>query len=405
MTLQLRGGRENRLEIGVLHGFRALMVLFVANFHFWQQGWLPQYFTVLGVQIDADFFTRASYLFVDGMMLLSGFLLYLPYARHRAEGTPEPLARRFYVNRLIRILPSYLFSVLTCLLLFALPQGQYASAGARNLDVLTHLTFTFTFFRNCYQFTPINGVLWTIAIEMQFYLVFPLLARAARKHLTLTLVLMALAGIGYRAFVSLRVPDTAMYINQLPSFLDVYALGMLGAVAYCGLQKQLADMGRVERRCVSAAALVVFALSLPCLLALLGAQSTASLAGQEALRLSQLRLRLPLALTLLACMLAAAHMPALIRKLLDNRLMRFLSTISFNFYIWHQFLAVRMARSWFSTDALHADHGLQCAYTLLCWSVSIVVAMLATYGIEKPAARLANRTLDQLEKRRQAKPD
>ncbi|MEG0996452.1 MAG: acyltransferase, partial [Clostridia bacterium] len=354
MTLQLRGGRENRLEIGVLHGFRALMVLFVANFHFWQQGWLPQYFTVLGVQIDADFFTRASYLFVDGMMLLSGFLLYLPYARHRAEGTPEPLARRFYVNRLIRILPSYLFSVLTCLLLFALPQGQYASAGARNLDVFTHLTFTFTFFRNCYQFTPINGVLWTIAIEMQFYLVFPLLARAARKHLTLTLVLMALAGIGYRAFVSLRVPDTAMYINQLPSFLDVYALGMLGAVAYCGLQKQLADMGRVERRCVSAAALVVFALSLPCLLALLGAQSTASLAGQEALRLSQLRLRLPLALTLLACMLAAAHMPALIRKLLDNRLMRFLSTISFNFYIWHQFLAVRMARSWFSTDALHA---------------------------------------------------
>lgn len=30
-----------KLEIGVLYGFRALMVLAVVNYHIWQQSWLP----------------------------------------------------------------------------------------------------------------------------------------------------------------------------------------------------------------------------------------------------------------------------------------------------------------------------------------------------------------------------
>ena len=97
---------------------------------------------------------------------------------------------------------------------------------------------------------------------------------------------------------------------------------------------------------------------------------------------------IPLALTLLTCMLAAAHMPRALQWLLGNRLMRFLSAISFNLYIWHQFLAVEMARSWFP-DTLHSDTDLQRAYTLLCLSVAVVAAMLATFGLEQPVTKLA----------------
>ena len=31
-----------RLEVGVLYGFRALMVLAVVHYHIWQQSWLLQ---------------------------------------------------------------------------------------------------------------------------------------------------------------------------------------------------------------------------------------------------------------------------------------------------------------------------------------------------------------------------
>ena len=75
------GGKDNaRREIGALYGFRVLMTLLVANFHIWQQSWLPQTVTLLGSRISFDYITRTGYIFVDGLILLSGFLLFLPHA-------------------------------------------------------------------------------------------------------------------------------------------------------------------------------------------------------------------------------------------------------------------------------------------------------------------------------------
>lgn len=386
--------RERRLEIGVLYGFRAMMVLFVANYHIWQQSWLPQRFTLFGQSYSFDFLTRSSYLFVDGMMLLSGFLLYLPYARQTVEGTPAPGPGQFYWKRALRIIPSYLAAVLLALCLFALPQGAYPSAGALVWDVLAHFTFTFPFWPQTYLYTPLNGALWTIAVEMQFYLLFPPLARAAQKHPALTLSLMAAAGWAYRFCVYRFAADTSLLINQLPSFLDVYALGMLGALGYCRARAPAAGLGPRARRALQWACAAAFAAGCVCVCQLLGAQSAASAQGHAALRLSQLIVRFPLAAALLLMMLAASQMPRALQKLLDNRLMRFLSAISMNLYIWHQILAVQMRRAWFpDADALHASAPQQRAYTVLCFSVSILVAMIATYGLEEPVTRAANRMI------------
>ena len=200
--------KADKLEIGVLYGFRALMVLFVMNFHLWQQSWIAQTVTVFGKRIGFDFWTRSSYLFVDGMILMSGFLLYLPYAREQLEGTPVPSVRRFYFNRLVRIVPSYLFAVLGMLFLVAIPQHMYASTGAMLGDVAAHLTFTFLFWPSTYLSTPLNMALWTIAVEMQFYLIFPLIVRAMKKRPAITAAAMMLAGWIYRFCVAVFAKDT-----------------------------------------------------------------------------------------------------------------------------------------------------------------------------------------------------
>lgn len=381
-----------KLEIGVLYGFRAVMVLLVANFHFWQQSWQPQSFMLFGARVDFDFVTRASYLFVDGMLLLSGFLLFLPHARAMIEGAPVPSAKRFYLNRLTRIVPSFDFAVLAALFCFALPQGAYSSSGEMQLDIWSHLTFTFTFFRQPYQYTPLNGVLWTVAIEMQFYLIFPLAAKAARRRPALTLTGMAAVGWLYRAWVYYRVPDTSMLINQLPAFMDVYALGMLGAIGYMIIQRWYEGADPRLKALTQAGAIALAALCLWTVLELLRAQSRASVVSIEELRLSQLRLRLPLALALMGCMLSAAFMPRALQWLFSNRLMRFLSAVSFNFYIWHQILAVQAVRYWFP-DTLHSDPGLQYAFTALCYCGALAVAMAVTYGLEQPASRGINRMI------------
>lgn len=385
---------SNKQEIGALYGFRAIMVLLVANFHIWQQSWLSQELSLFGVRLSFDYITRASYVFVDGLILLSGFLLFLPHARQMAQGGSVPGVKRFYLNRLIRIVPSYLLAVLTAFFLFALPQGAYSSEAAMGLDLASHLTFSFTFFRDPYLFTPLNGVLWTVCIEMQFYLIFPLLAKAARKRPALTLSLMAALGWLYRLWVYRQPEDTSLLINQLPAFMDVYALGMLGAMAFVWLEGQFKKLSLKSRALVRCAAVGLQILSVAVVLLLLQAQSVAGLAGFEPLRRSQLALRLPLTLALTGCILSAAFLPKPLEWLLSNRLMRFLAAVSFNFYIWHQFLAVQFARYWFP-DTLHTDPGLQWAFTLLCYASALLAAMAATYGVEQPVARLCRRRLEE----------
>ena len=386
--MQAEARSDGKVTIGVLYGFRALMVLAVVNYHIWQQGWLPQYIHLFGSTVDLDFITRSSYLFVDGMMLLSGFLLYLPYARETVYGTPVPGTARFYWNRLSRIVPSYLFSVLVLLFAIALPSGAYRDAASQNVDLLTHLTFTFTFFRDTYLFTPLNGVLWTVAIEMQFYLIFPLLLRFMRRKPVLTLCGMGLLGVLFRVLVARTASDLSMWVNQLPSFLDVYALGMLGAMLYVRLTKRLTAAPRHSwlTKGVAFVAPVLFAAGCWLVLAILRLQSDNGLAGHDQLRLSQWLLRLPLALTLLLMMLSAALMPHWLQKPLDNRLMRFMATISFNLYIWHQVISVLVAKNLFPST-LHIDLPLQQAFTMLCLAVSTLVAMAVTYGLEQPIAK------------------
>ena len=382
MTPEARS--NTRLTVGVLYGIRALMVLFVCNYHFWQQSWLAQQITVAGATINFDYFTRSGYVFVDGMLLLSGFLLYLPHAQAAEYHTPVPDTRTFYWKRFVRIVPSYLASVLLLLFFAALPGGLYANTGEGIADVLAHLTFTFTFFPDTYLYTPLNAVLWTIGIEVQFYLIFPLIVRFMRKRPALTLTTMALAGVLFRVVLGLTTDDLIMLVNQMPSFLDVYALGMLGAILYIRL-RQWAETKKV-RTVMTALSVPLFALCVYALTVILRFQSSYSAQGMEALRQSQWMIRPPLAIVLLAAMLSASFMPKFLQKLLDNRLMRFLAAISLNLYIWHQMISIRLIKPLFP-DTLHSDPAMQTVYTLLCYSLSILTAMVFTYGLEHPAAK------------------
>ena len=99
-------------------GFRALSALLVLWFHFWLQNWLrPEiatpFLAPVGIaSIDLEWLPRSGYLFVDALLMLSGFCLFLPVARAVEERRPDAGridARDFYRRRAARILPSYLF--------------------------------------------------------------------------------------------------------------------------------------------------------------------------------------------------------------------------------------------------------------------------------------------------------
>ena len=74
----------------------------------------------------------------------------------------------FYVKRVARIVPSYYLSVLIVLFAFAIPLSEYGGdTGFMMKDLITHLTFTNNLFGDVNCMTHLNGVLWTVAVEMR----------------------------------------------------------------------------------------------------------------------------------------------------------------------------------------------------------------------------------------------
>ena len=110
--------------IKVLDGIRALSILIIVWFHFWQQSWLLPY---LG-NISLDFIPRYGFLLVDMMILLSSFCLFIPYARSMVYKEEMPKTKDFYIKRVARIFPSYFLSMIIALIFIILFQKNWLNS-------------------------------------------------------------------------------------------------------------------------------------------------------------------------------------------------------------------------------------------------------------------------------------
>lgn len=156
---------------------------------------------------------------------LSGFLLWRGHARAARGLATRPQAGRYYRSRLVRILPAYL--VLVLLVLWLLPEASPAGWQAW----LANVTLT-------QVFVPLSltgGLthLWSLSVEIAFYLVLPLIAWAMsrltgeRARLRIPLLLAAsVASLGW-GFVELPVAYGVNTDNWLPGYVSWFAAGMI----------------------------------------------------------------------------------------------------------------------------------------------------------------------------------
>lgn len=379
-------------HVDTCDGIRAMAILIVGWFHIWQQSWLYPSLTVFGREISLDPLVRSGYMWVDIMILISGFCLFLPWVRAREEGRPLPATGDFYARRLMRIEPSYLLA-LAIMAAVAIVRGAYRSRADMAQDLLAHLTYTHTFFYKTYYATPLGGALWTLAIEMQLYLLFPLLARAFLRLPATTLAAMVGVSLAFRGWVAANVEDVSLYFNQLPAYLDTFALGMAAAVAHVRLSGK--RHGALQRLLCSALSVLML------MLLWRVARRQASCPGTEAIRLGQMANRLSMGLLGAGLLLCSAHAGLLLRKVFSNPLTRFVSSVSMQFYIWHQTLAVWLLESGLipsqsATPNYDGEHVWQLAFTAACFIGAFAVAALLTYGFERPAAKALGRRRDAL---------
>lgn len=394
-------GRRERIP--ELDGLRVLMIFVVSWYHIWQQSWLQPWITVdfLNIHRSLDWLVRSGYVWVDGTVLLSVFLLYLPWAEAKRNKAPNPDTREFYWRRARRVLPGYWFIVLLHLFAVALPWNLYGQNGPFLVkDLVTHLTFTFTQFSDTYLMTNLGGGAWTLAILVQGYVLFPFIARCAQKRPAVTMCTLALTAFAFRAWCLWGLTDFRMVVNQLINFLDVYALGILLATVYPPLRDLCGKQEGKARYIRQAAATVLFLASLGGLVRMLEVQS---MTGSD-LQRYQMIYRPVFALCFGGMTISAPFALLPLRKLLGNPVTRFLGAVSMNYYLIHQTAAVHLKRM--NIPAAVSDYPNQVGeqpwqtqYTLLCFGVSLVLAVLVTYLVEKPGGKL----MDRIRARRQKK--
>ena len=363
---------------------RVICIGLVGWYHIWQQSWLDPGFFLGSHYVNLQQIVRNGYMMVDVLLVLSGFLLALPYARAGQGKDSPPSAREFYRKRFWRIVPSYALAILLTLVFWALPQGLYESPVAAVKDLLTHFTFTHNLFVDTYFLTPLPGVLWTMGVEVQFYLIFPLIALFYEEQPGLTCLFLTLAALCFRLWVY-HMSGTLMWVNQLPCMLDLFACGMAAAWLYVRLSEQPLSDG-VRRLCAAGALLA--------LLVILQILYKQTIGDGEIVRRGQLSLRLPLGVAGGAFLLCGCLGPAALSRVLGNPVTQFFSAVSYNFYIWHQFIAVRL-------KALHippyaselpnqaAEQPWMTRYTWLCFAAAVAVGAAFTYLCERPIYRKA----------------
>ena len=355
----------------------------IAWYHIWQQSWLRPALRVGSVTINLLPAVRSGYMFVDLLLMLSGFLLYLPYA----NGKERP-ARQFYARRALRILPSY-WLCLAVMLVFALLEPATPGVPPLGKDLLTHLTFTHNLFYDTYVLTRLNGVLRTLAVEAQFYLLVPALAPLFRKRPLAVYAAMVGLALCFQRLWTGQMADTTLYVNRLPNCLDTYANGMLAAHLYARLARRKRRRGLIAALGTAACALGAWGLwRLLC--------DQAGIYDYALLRQGQLDRRWLFSACGALAVLGGSLSYKPVRRALSNRFVRFLAGLSFNFYIWHQWLAVHL-KQWHIPPYQQPDPSLagempwQLHYTLLCFAAALLVACLATYLVEKPAAKWGGR--------------
>ena len=177
-----------------------------------------------------------GYIGVDIFFLLSGFIIYLKYSDKLASG--EVSFRYFFRNRIRRLLPAYfVFIVLTSIIaLFILPPNILNSYAA-GLIANGFYSQNFVFFQQGNYFVGAESRpllhTWSLAIEEQFYLLFPIFILFLRKFRSAELLLiLALVFISAILAIHFSTISSRIVFYLLPFRAWEFGMGFLAAYIY-----------------------------------------------------------------------------------------------------------------------------------------------------------------------------
>lgn len=152
----------------------------------------------------------AGYLGVQAFFVLSGFLLIPILVEMKIALKPSNYFINFYGRRALRVFPLYYTYLLLSGLVFLFMVNLDSYRGIKTIDRFIEqfpwaLTYTYDFFAASVMFKPNHFVshFWSLAVEEQFYLLWPLLIFfVGRQHIRSLLLITIFLGPIFRLLIS-----------------------------------------------------------------------------------------------------------------------------------------------------------------------------------------------------------
>jgi peptidoglycan/LPS O-acetylase OafA/YrhL len=167
---------------------------------------------------------------VNLFFVISGFILALPFAKRAFDSQPAPGLKSYYLRRVTRIEPPYLLSLIAIFLIHWEQSGE----GLRlvpNLIASLFYSHGLVYGRD----SLINGVTWSLEIEIQFYLLVPLLVKMFRLRGVVTrraILTSLILGFGLLSQRVIYPSGSARLCLSLPNFAHYFLAGFLLADLY-----------------------------------------------------------------------------------------------------------------------------------------------------------------------------
>jgi peptidoglycan/LPS O-acetylase OafA/YrhL len=381
----LEPARGEAGRIAVLDGLRGLAILLVVLTHSFLTGFRPAV-TLGPIAMGIEPTVLAGSLGVELFFFLSGFVLFVPYARATLEGRPLPTLAHFLDRRFIKIVPSYYLAVLVTAFLFYIPADVEQH---RVSQIVRHLTFVHPFWYD--SMYGIVGAFWSLGVEVQFYVVFPFLAALMRRWPLATYGALFAIGEGFRIWLQqTKRNGDFFWVCQLPAQIDLFALGMLCAYGYVAVGRRLD--GRRVAAIATAVAVAATAFGTWLLNDFSHVTKTMSVADHQSWQNDH---RAIVSLTIAAIALGSLFGQRWWRAVVANPPLLWLSTISYNLYLWHEAIVTQCWKTGFPcagiANAWQVDRHWDRDFFATYIGLSLLIAAIVTYGVERPLLRLGTR--------------
>ena len=384
-------------------GLRAIAAISVLLLHTaWVSGFTLR--SSLGI------YTSRLEIGVSVFFLISGFLLYRPFALSHLSERPSPNVRKFWQRRFLRIVPAYWLALTVLTFVF-----RITTVGPGWQGFLAHY-----FFLQIYIPTDVfNGITqaWSLCTEVSFYLFLPLYAavvglrrRSPQRQLVWELVgLAVLTAISFSfrwwflhlpvltvkngKFVAICAPNCATHAAWpalmpawLPSYLDLFALGMLLAVASAWFAERDVEWAWFHHRFMP---WISWGCAAVCYWGVSHVVNDRSILYfiTPAANIERQALYGAFAFFLLLPAVFGPQEESLIRRLLRSWPMASLGVISYGIYLWHLDL-INLFLRWTGWQPRMEPWGILAA---VVFGLSVAFASASYFGLERPLLRLKGR--------------